>query len=204
MESIGSRIKAARKAKRMTQKELSDSADVSATSIVYWERDEIEPKSKNLASLARALECAPDYLMYGATFGEEVSIPQFHSRVPLIKWDNAGEVPMQGDADWIYCPVQCGKNTFALTVESDSMVSTSTSSKSYPLGTVIFIDPDVKAVNGAKVIAKKSKTKEATFKQYIIDGGEIYLKPLNPQYPTLLVDHDTVIVGSIIGSFQPE
>ena len=89
MESIGSRIKAARKAKRMTQKELSDSADVSATSIVYWERDEIEPKSKNLASLARALECAPDYLMYGATFGEEVSIPQFHSRVPLIKWDNS-------------------------------------------------------------------------------------------------------------------
>ena len=204
MESIGSRIKAARKAKRMTQKELSDLADVSATSIVYWERDEIEPKSKNLASLARALECAPDYLMYGATFGEEVSIPQFHSRVPLIKWDSAGEVPMQGNADWIYCPVQCGKNTFALTVESDSMVSTSTSSKSYPLGTVIFIDPDVKAVNGAKVIAKKSKTKEATFKQYIIDGGESYLKPLNPQYPTLLVDQDTVIVGSIIGSFQPE
>jgi len=111
---------------------------------------------------------------------------------------------MHGDADWIYCPVQCGKNTFALTVQSDSMVSPSTSSKSYPLGTVIFIDPDVNAVNGAKVIAKKSKTKEATFKQYIIDGGESYLKPLNPQYPTLLVDHDTVIVGSIIGSFQPE
>ena len=204
MESIGSRIKAARKAKRMTQKELSDSADVSATSIVYWERDEIEPKSKNLASLARALECAPDYLMYGATFGEEVSIPQFHSRVPLIKWDSAGEVPMHGNADWIYCPVQCGKNTFALTVESDSMVSTSTSSKSYPLGTVIFIDPDVKAVNGAKVIAKKSKTKEATFKQYIIDGGESYLKPLNPQYPTSEMNEDTVIIGVVIGSFMAE
>jgi len=73
--SIGSRIRTARKAKGMTQKELSTMASVSATSIVYWERDEIEPKSKNLASLARALNVAPDFLVHGAVFGEGLDCP---------------------------------------------------------------------------------------------------------------------------------
>ena len=49
------------------------------------------------------------------------------------------------------------------------------------------------------IIAEDAVTHEATS-----CFAESYLKPLNPQYPTLLVDQDTVIVGSIIGSFQPE
>lgn len=210
METIGSRIKAARKAKKMTQKDLSDSAEVSATSIVYWERDEIEPKSKNLASLARALDCAPDFLMYGATFGEEVSIAQFHSRVPLIKWasvqkSKGGPMSKEVDVlDWLYCPVQCGKNTFALKVDSDSMVSPDPRAKSYPTGTIIFVDPDAEISNGSRVVARKSTSTEATFKEYIKDGGDNYLKPINPQYPTVQMDSDTVIIGVVIGSFSAE
>lgn len=210
METIGSRLKAARKAKKMTQKELSDSAQVSATSIVYWERDEIEPKSKNLAALARALDCAPDFLMYGATFGEEVSIAQFHSRVPLISWavlSGRGVVPMRADVeatDWLYCPIQCGKRTFAIKVDSDSMVSQNPNAKSYPIGTTIFVDPDVAASNGCRVVAKKSNSTAATFKEYIKDGGDSYLKPINPQYPTVLMDSDTKIIGVVIGSFSAE
>lgn len=210
METIGSRIKAARKAKKMTQKELSKIANVSGTSIVYWERNEIEPKSKNLASLARALDCAPDYLMYGATFGEEISIAQFHSRVPLIKWSNVKDFskePMSTEEDvenWLYCPVQCGNKTFAIRVDNDSMVSQNSNAKSYVAGTVIFVDPDVEATNGCRVVAKKHNSTEATFKELIKDGGESYLKPINPQYPTNKVDNDTIIIGVVIGSFVAE
>lgn len=202
--TIGSRIKAARKAKKLTQKELAVLALCSATSIVYWERNEIEPKSKNLVALARALDMAPDFLMYGATFGEEVSMAQFHSRVPVIKWASVGLIRMSEEVDWIYCPVQCGKDTFALTVKSDSMVSSNLNNKSYPVGTILFVDPSVEVKNGSMCVAKKTKTKEATFKQFISDGGENYLKPLNNQYPTILVDEKTLIIGCVIGSFQPE
>jgi len=204
--SIGSRIRTARKAKNMTQKELSTMASVSATSIVYWERDEIEPKSKNLASLARALNVAPDYLVHGAVFGEGLSIAPLHSRVPLLKWadlNNGLKMEKANAESWLYCPTQCGEGTFALRVDNDLMVSQNQNSKSYPEGTIIFIDPDAPLRSGCRVIAKKLNSL-ATFKEYIVDGGDAYLKPINPQYPTVLMESDTEIIGIIIGSYSAE
>jgi SOS-response transcriptional repressor LexA len=40
--------------------------------------------------------------------------------------------------------------------------------------------------------------KEATFKQYVVDGGVAYLKPLNPQYPIAQLDKTTIIYGVIL------
>ena len=45
------------------------------------------------------------------------------------------------------------------------------------------------------------RAKEETFKQYVIDGGVQYLKPLNPQYPIVQVDKGTHVFGLVIGRF---
>jgi SOS-response transcriptional repressor LexA len=207
METIGSRIKAARKAKKMTQRDLSDAIEVSATSIVYWERDEVEPKNKNLSALARVLDCAPDYLLRGARSGKQGSIVSVNSRVPLINWDAVLESGVDEEIeakDWLYYPKQCGSRTFALTVSNDSMVSLHPNSKSYPTGTIIFVDPDLPIKAGSRVIAQVGNAAQVTFKEYREDGGNIYLIPINSQYPTTTVDDDTVLIGTIIGSFMAE
>jgi SOS-response transcriptional repressor LexA len=54
------------------------------------------------------------------------------------------------------------------------------------------------------VIAIVDNSAEATFKEYREDGHDRYLKPLNPQYPTIKIDDDTVLIGTIIGSFSSE
>tara|TARA_R110000744_G_C19283620_1_gene553859 strand:- start:247 stop:873 length:627 start_codon:yes stop_codon:yes gene_type:complete len=208
MNNIGSRIFAKRKALKLTQKELGKLVGVSSTAIVYWERGETEPKNRNLASLARALDCAPDYILHGANFGDELTMTQIHSRVPLILWDHLSSFDGNAMDDlnsetWLYCPVQCGANTFAVKIIGDAMMSSS-GGKSYPDGTVIFVDPDVSKTIGSNVVAKLPLTHQATFREYTLESGEVYLVPINKHYPITHVGNDVLIIGVVIGSFHPE
>ena len=211
MTTVGQRIHARRKELKLTQKALGDIIGVSATSLTYWERDEIEPKNKNLAALARGLDCAPDYLLFGATFGGDVSFQTIHARVPIIGWKTLsnyiqGEVMSENDTaeDWIYCPVQCSSSTFALRVRGDSMESPYPSKRSYSEGMIVFVDPTAVATNGSRIIARRLSSTDATFKEYIEDDGQKYLKPINPQYPTVAMNNDTIIIGVVIGSYTAE
>ena len=106
--------------------------------------------------------------------------------------------------DWLYCPVQCGENTFATTVNGDSMTSPYPNNKSYPAGIIIFIDPDATLVSGSRVMAKLEDSEEATFKEYIEDGGKKLLKPINPQYAIETFTDGSKIIGVVIGSFVAE
>jgi SOS-response transcriptional repressor LexA len=207
MDTMGKRIYARRIELELTQRDLGAVVDVSATTITYWERKEVEPKNKHLAALARALDCSPDYLLHGATSGKQGSIASVQSRVPLINWDaviESGADEERETKDWLYYPKQCGSRTFALIVNNDSMVSPHPNNKSYPSGTTIFVDPEVSITNGSRVIALVGNTAQATFKEYREDGGNSYLIPINPQYPTTTVDDDTLLIGTVIGSFMAE
>lgn len=128
------------------------------------------------------------------------------SLIPLIsfvsagKWCEAIDNYSIGDAEeWMLCPGKHSKHTYALRVRGDSM--TSQHGKSYPDGSIIYVDPEVPYTNGSRVIAKIPGCNEATFKQYAEDAGRRYLKPLNPQYPTIEIDDTTLICGVVIGQY---
>ena len=207
MTTVGHRIYTRRKELKLTQTAVAAMIGVSSASLTYWERDEIEPKNKNMAALARALDCAPDYLLFGATSGGDVSFVTISSRVPLINWDAVLQSGVNEEIeaeDWLYYPKRCGSRTFALTVSNDSMVSPHPNNKSYPPGSIIFVDPDAPIQTGSRVIAQVGNAAQATFKEYREDGGNRYLMPINPQYPTIMVNADTVLIGAVIGSFMAE
>ena len=111
MTTSGQRIKSRRIEKNLTQRALGELVGVSATSITYWENAEVEPKNKHLSALSRALDCAPDYILHGATFGGEVSIAPIHSRIPLIRWNEVNRIlsrrlyeARQGDSGLVVLP----------------------------------------------------------------------------------------------------
>jgi SOS-response transcriptional repressor LexA len=105
--------------------------------------------------------------------------PPILQKVPVISWVRAGgwqDVNEQfhpGDADdWIHTTATNHPNTFALIVRGDSME---------PLfleGETIVVDPGREAINGSYVIARNGDN-EATFKQLVVDGPNVYLRPLN-------------------------
>ncbi len=126
--------------------------------------------------------------------------------VPLISWEQATtwlSAPNFSTADaetWLACPASISKSGFALRVHGDSMTSHGPG-RSYPNGSIIFIDPEISPSNGDRVIATLQNSSEATFKVLVSDAGKQYLKPINPQYPIIEVTDHTTLNGKVVGMF---
>jgi SOS-response transcriptional repressor LexA len=215
MNNFGKRVKERRKLLGLTQMELAARAGLSQTTISDIERGRNE-SSIELISLARVLECQAEWLKSGKisrnthhTLGSGGSLPSIQSWAPLISWEEAiaycsdetEEPSDDSGAEYLPCLKRLGPRAFALRLEGDSMVSPHPGSRSYPAGSIIFVDPDQPIVNGSRVIARIAGEDSATFKEYREDGARRYLKPLNPQYPTLTMTDDTLLCGAVVGSW---
>lgn len=128
-------------------------------------------------------------------------------RVPLVSWVIAGEWADIEDPQQIpvdeYEYVETlepldHRSAIALLVEGTSMHDPA-NPNSFEPGCVIV----VKAVHvrepksGDFVVVRLENEKRATFKQLIIDGDSMYLKPLNPDLPVMRVTSDATIVGVV-------
>jgi SOS-response transcriptional repressor LexA len=84
------------------------------------------------------------------------------------------------------------------------MTSPHAGSKSFPEGTLIYVDPEAYLCSGKFVIAKRTGDNSATFKRYIEDGGKRWLMPLNPLYEKTELTEDMHICGVLIfsGTFE--
>ena len=134
--------------------------------------------------------------------------PDIKGEAPLISWVKAGKYSEAvdsyrvGEAErWLPMPRNAGPHTYCLRVDGESM--TAPFGKSYPNGCIIFVDPEQRSpANGARVIAKLRGQDEVTFKQFVRDGSQVFLRPLNPQFPTM---HDEFkIIGTVIGKWEDE
>jgi len=135
-----------------------------------------------------------------------VSGRQYYSEVPLLNWQEALQWLDPKDANFAgnnkknsyqYLTVPCvaSKHAFALQVEGDSMEAPS--GVSFPNQSLIIVDPEERANNGAYVLAKPNNTSPIVFKQLIIDGSRRYLKPLNPRYPLMEISAQAIICGVV-------
>ena len=136
--------------------------------------------------------------------------PDLKGLVPLISWVQAGdwhgaEDPLHpGEAEmWMPSPVRCSPGSFALRVRGDSMTAAHGNSRSYPEGSIIFVDPDrCMPVNGDRIVAKLSGSDDVTFKVYKNEDGRQWLQPLNPTHEP--IREPFRVVGSVVGTWMPE
>lgn len=130
--------------------------------------------------------------------------PNITSSVPLISWIQAGawqeiiDNLHPGDAEeWIDTTAKVSEQSFALRIKGDSMTNPH-GSPSLPEGSLAIIDPNAHCDNGNIVVARLEDSMEATIKKLVIDGGQRYLKPLNPAYPTIPINGNCHIIGRAV------
>lgn len=210
---IGDRLRQARTLKGWSQQELADRSGVKQGAISKIERGD-QDTTAFVVKLASALQVSPEWLESGAPGRGLVepntsSGPAVHRDVPVISWVQAGAWAeiidnfAPGDAEeWLPVPRRVGPRAYILRVRGDSMTSPYPNGKSYPDGTLIVVDPDVQADSGSFVVVRLEDSQEATFKQLVLDGGRKYLKPLNPQYPTIEINGHATICGVVRGSMS--
>ena len=115
------------------------------------------------------------------------------SSVQAGAWSEAVEAYSLKDVElWLESDAHIQGDGFWLYVEGDSM--TAPLGLSIPEGTYVLFDTGREAVNGSLVIAKLEDSNEATFKKLVIDGGQRYLKGLNPQWPLVSVNGNCRII----------
>ncbi|EPG7169745.1 LexA family protein [Proteus mirabilis] len=64
-----------------------------------------------------------------------------------------------------------------------------------PEGAVIVVDPELSYSSDLLVVARLDDSKEATFKQLVIDDEQKYLKPLDFQYSATAINDNGTIIG---------
>jgi len=119
-------------------------------------------------------------------------------RIPVISWVQAGGWSDAEDSfhpghadDWHITVETAHQNAFALVIHGDSM------EPEFYENEIITIDPGKDPKNGDFIVAKNGN--EATFKQLVIDGSSVFLKPLNSRYPIKdMTGLSFVIVGVVV------
>lgn len=179
----------------MTEQQFADAVGVSRGAVQQWERpDGTAPRRSNQPVVAKMLGISVAELVSGGTnVARRVGV---RAAVPLVSEVEAGnytvidnyEPHARFDTVPVSVPVQ--RHTYALRVHGDSMVSES--GDSFPDGSIIIVEPEMPARPGDYVIALNQEN-ETTFKQLVRDGGDFFLKPLNPRYPIKPLGSATVI-----------
>lgn len=213
METLGTRLKALRKTKKVTQQQLADAIGVSKTSVIYWEKGDNLPKHESLMALSKVLSVAPEFLLSGKSQGgldSNISIPfPIAGRlVPVISWVQAGSwttvdsVPAGTQfEEWLPPNPKCGKNGYGLEVVGESMLP------DFRPGDKIYVNPDFQITDlrtGDLVIVSCQGDSEATFKKLIVESGNMYLQPLNPDWPekTIALEDGCKLVGKVVGLYR--
>ncbi len=223
---LGERLKYRRESLGLTQSILESKVrkidpSINFTRITLSQLENATQKSmrdKLLLALSKALDCRPDWLVYGI---EPISAndttktnynvepgPDVHQMVPEINWVQAGSWTTVSDntpldqANYHPCPVKCSPLTFALRVKGDSMLTR------FEDGDLIYVDPEkLEPKSGQFIVALLEDSNEATFKQFLELDGRKMLKALNPDYPAelrfLSINGNCRVVGTVVSHVKP-
>jgi len=196
--------------------EIASLCGVANSAVTQWITGESKSlRPENLYALAKATGFRAEWLAIGEGAEVEASDsnigetrqPAMSYRYPVISWVSAGswaeavEPYPAGVSDrYEFSEYDSKGPAFWLEVKGDSM--TSPVGTSIAQGSLILVDTEVEAAPGKLVVAKLPDSNEATFKKLVSDGGRLYLKPLNPGYPTEVFDENCRIVGVVVQATQ--
>lgn len=203
--SIAARVKSMRELLKLTQTDLAERIGTSQQAIEQLENGKTK-RPRYLPELADKLGVTIEWLLNGnqdPPLQLNSEINNNTNKYPLISWVQAGEwceaiEPCQiSDIDEYYeSDINILGSGFWLKVHGDSM--TSPVGQSIPEGHMILVDTGREPENGSLVIAKLTDANEATFKKLIIDGGNKYLKGLNPNWPMISINGNCNIIGVVV------
>ncbi|KRI62330.1 geranylgeranyl reductase [Acinetobacter pittii] len=206
MATLGENLKAIRKAKKMTQKELAQKSGVKQSVISDLETGNAK-STGSILELANALGVTAEELKKGVV-GELITtnvVPVQARMAPVLSWVQAGNftnvesVDMSQVTEWFPLPDDCEK-CFYLKVRGVS------NEPDFVEGDYIVVDPTVyysDMQSGDIIVVRKDK--DATFKKLVVESdGTRYLKAINPNFhPNIIpIDEDCYFIGQVIDSLR--
>ena len=194
--TFGTRLRTARKAKKLTQKELALKIHAAHNSISNWENDQNMPDPDTIQNLCWALDVQPNYFFAVENApslpSNIIPMPEM-LKVPLLGSIACGapilaEEHIEGHVD---IPSNIHAD-FALTCKGDSMINARIFD-----GDVVYIRQQ-DTVESGEIAAVLIDT-EATLKRVRLFEDHISLEPENPMYKPLVYWNEEMNNVRILG-----
>ena len=194
--TFGARLRAARKAKQLTQKELAVKIKAAHNSISNWENNQNMPDPDTIQNLCWALDVEPNYFFSTDginTLPTNILPMPTMEKIPLLGSVACGapilaEEHVEGYVDkpsYIHAD-------FSLTCKGDSMINARIFD-----GDVVYIRQQDTVESGE--IAAVLIENEATLKRVRLFGDHISLEPENPQYRPIVLWGEEMNTVRILG-----
>lgn len=221
MSSRAQRMKEARLAikiggKSISQGKVAKIIGVSRVAVTKWEKEGGSfPERDHLFKCAQLYKKDPTWLRFGDSFLEKNNIILHGSKpsqgmrianIPIISWElakkgNFAVAELASDHKDYLSPLIVDKempNAFALHIKNDAMAALPS-----PTGGATFQEPDVIAIDPDNTHLEHQQyglflqqgANEPIFRQYIVEGKEAYLKPLNGKYEMIKMTPDIEVIG---------
>lgn len=191
---FGDKIREARKAAGLTQRQLAEKVNVSNTSISNWEKNLSRPDPDTIQHLCWALSVQPNYF-----FAIEEKLPSNILPMPEMK-----KVPLLGSIacgapilaeehieGYVDIPAHIDAQ-FTLRCKGDSMINARIFD-----GDIVYIRQQEEVQNGE--IAAVLIDDEATLKRVKLHPDRIILEPANPLYDPLVFRGEEMNSVRILG-----
>ena len=184
------RLKAARKAKRYSQAEVSKMLGVTQQAVGKWETGRSTPDPQTVARLAEILETPADVLLglrqepgSTAAVGRNAFSRYTESQIPVVGTVRAGYGALAFEEDYgqEYARVKDPANYFYLVVRGDSM------EPRIQDGDLALVHKQDTLENGDLGVLIYGEEGEGTLKRYIQRGNCVVLQPFNPAYSELVI-----------------
>jgi SOS-response transcriptional repressor LexA len=189
----------------LSQHEIGRRLGVTQTSLSYWLSGRSLPRAGLIPGLARILGVSDLHLVRlldPASYSPSIADRQSRiRRVPVISWTRAAtwsatDADEASEGEVVDVLIDSPRPAFALRVISETMAP------QFLPGTTIVVQPATEARHGSFVIVRLDVSAEAILRQYVIEGAQYYLRPLNTQFPALAVDARSVLIGVVVQQFR--
>lgn len=213
LKRIGSRIKEARLAKNMHQRDVARYCKVSQRSISSYETGFREINFELLNKIAEALGTTPAYLLHGSSslynFGSQSNIVPVSTLLPVLtpveasNWSKHTMEIYKEDPTRkkIVHPLNLSDQGCAMEIIDDSMLSTDSSNKySMSTGDVIAFDPEKKPRENDLVVAKVHPAAALIVRQYVLREGRYWLRALSEHYSLIEIVSPIVEIRGVVTS----
>lgn len=196
---FGDKIREARRAAGLTQRQLADKIGVTNTSISNWEKNLSRPDPDTIQNLCWALNIQPNYLFGEST--EKKELPSGVLPLPEMKeWPVIGATacgdPIHREVfdETVWAPVDINAEA-VFRCDGDSMINARIFD-----GDLVFINTKLQVDDGQIALVRIGD--EYTLKRIYRGGGALQLVSENPTYPMRIISgpelEDTEIVGKAV------
>ena len=198
--SIGSRIKAARQAKGLTQKEFAESLGIVQGFLSGIEREKKAPSDTLLIALCHHYSINEEWLFTGIgnMFRESYAAGRarenfLSTKTPLFKKIPEGfpeKVNEEGINDYVLLP-NVPEGCYATITYGDFMSPTIRD------GDLVIFSPERSIENGDIVLAN-NRWGDAILRKYRLKDSEVFLVSDNPVYSPFKPDPETKMIGKVL------